>query len=108
VSNDVVALVAAAYVASHNVPLTRLEAEMNTNLQIGIANAHRQELHRQAANAQLVAEVRSRRSGTLASTAHSRWLRARHLLAGALHATAVAAPMPLAGDSRSSAIRARW
>jgi hypothetical protein len=108
VSHDVVALFAATYVSSHNVPLTRLEAEMNTNLQIGIATAHRQELHRQAANAQLVAEVRSRRSRTLTSTARSQWLRARHLLAGALHATPVAAPMPFAGHPRGSVTRGRW
>ena len=107
-SDDVVALFAAAYVASHDVPLTRLEAEMNTNLQIGIASAHRQELHRQAAKAQLVAELRSRRSGTRTSTARSQWLRARHLLAGVMHTTTVAAPMPLAGDSRASSLRARW
>ena len=81
---------------------------MNTNLQIAMANDHRQQLHRQAAKAQLVAEVRSRRSRTLASTAHSSWLRARRLLAGAMHATAVTSPMPLAGDTRASAIRARW
>jgi hypothetical protein len=108
VSNDVVALFAAAYVASHNVPLTRLEAEMNTNLQIGVASAHRQELYRQAANAQLVAEVRSRRSATSTSTGHSPLLRARRLLASVMHTTAVAAPMPLSGDSRVSAMRARW
>ena len=79
---------------------------MNTNLQIAVARAHRQELHRQAANARLVAEVRGRRSGTLASTGRAPWLRARHLLAGAMHLSAITAPTRLAGDA--SITRARW
>ena len=107
-SHDVVARFAAPYVSSRNVSLTRLEAEMNTNLQVGIATAHRQELHRQAANAQLVAEARSPRSRTLTSTARSQWRRARHLLAGALHATPVAAPMPSTGHPRPSVTRGPW
>ena len=79
---------------------------MNTNLQFAIANAHRQELHRQAAKAQLGAEVRSRRSGTFTATARSQWLRARRLLAGAMHVGAATASAPLAGSA--SATRGRW
>ncbi len=79
---------------------------MNTNLQIGMASAHLQELQRQAANAQLVAEVRSRRPGALASTGRTPWLRARHLLAGAMHLGALTARTRLAGDA--SVTRARW
>jgi hypothetical protein len=79
---------------------------MNTNLQIGIASAHRQELHRQAGKAQLVAEARSRRSATSTSTAHSHWLRARNLLAGAMHLSALTTPTRLAGDA--SVTRVRW
>jgi hypothetical protein len=79
---------------------------MNTNLQLARANDHRLELRRQAANAQLVAEVRSRRSGTSTSTAHWQWLRARHLLAGAMHISALTASTRLAGDA--SVTRARW
>ena len=65
---------------------------MNTNLQIAIANDHRLELRRQAAKAQLVAEVRARRSERPAPTAHSQWLRARHLLAGAMHVSGLTHP----------------
>ncbi len=79
---------------------------MNTNLQFAIANSHRQELHRQAANAQLAAEVRSHRSGTFTATARSHWLRARRLLAGATRVGAVTASAPLAGNA--SVTHGRW
>ena len=81
------------------------EAEMNSNLQYSLAQDHTQQLYRQGANAQRVSAIRSERQTNFQAAFRAACLRLR---ANLVHASTVASPTPLAGDSASATHRLRW